>query len=66
MKNCVDQKLKNLKRRIIMEENKITQLNYVNMPKANKNIVDNERRKIKTVRGIKKLNNKKTRLAKQQ
>ena len=42
-----------------MEENKITQLNYVNMPKANKNIVDNERRKIKTVRGIKKLNNKK-------
>lgn len=29
------------------------------MPKANKNIVDNEKRKIKTVRLIKMLNNKK-------
>lgn len=29
------------------------------MPKTNKNIVDNEKRKIKTVRLIKMLNNKK-------
>lgn len=59
MKNCIDQKLKNLTRRIIRKENKTIHLNYVNILKVNKKILESKKRKIKAVRLIKMLNNKK-------